>query len=324
MTASLLSSRVARRRGAAYAILVAVCLVLLAFSRTPPVLEVQHGLAFAFQPFQRAITMVADGAAAVVGTLTEIDRLRSDNERLRTENEQLRNENAQLQGIKSENDQLTALLQLRSSLGYTTVAGSVIGRDSSELRRVVTIDRGSDDGIEIGDSVIGPGSALAGRVTDVGPSFAHVLLVNDTSSTVVGQLSSSRATGDVVGQLGGVLVMRNIDATAKVQVGDEVLTAGIELAGGVKSPFPKGLVLGQVVDVSRASNDVVQTAYLEPAVDLEHLEHVLVITSYQGGLPAPDQQPTLCGGGPDNTLPEGETPCYTPGASVSAPASAKP
>jgi rod shape-determining protein MreC len=316
VTSGLLASRVARRQGITYAVLVAVAFALLAMSGLPPVLELQRGLAFAFQPVQRAVSSVADGAASVVTTVSEIDRLRGDNQRLRDENAQLQAENERLQGAKIENDQLNALLQLRQGLDFETVAARVVGRDSSELRRVVTLDHGSDDGVAVGDSVVGPGGALAGRVIEVGPSFAHVLLVNDTTSTVVGQLSTSRATGDVVGQLGGILVMRNIDATEKVQLGDEVLTAGIEIAGGIRSPFPKGLVLGQVVDVSRASNDVVQTAYLDPAADLDRLEYVLVITDYAGGLPPPDQEPTLCGGGPDNTLPEGEAPCYTPGPSA--------
>ncbi len=318
MTSGILASHSARRRAIAYALLVAVAFFLLAFSGSPPLRELQHGLAFAFQPMQRALSSVASGASTIVTTLTEIDRLRGENERLAIENQQLRNENDRLQAAKVENDQLTALLQLRNGLDFKTLTARVVGRDSSELRRVVTLDRGTDDGLAAGDSVIAAGGALVGRVEDLGPSFAHVLLVNDTSSTVVGQLASSRATGEVVGQLGGVLVMRNIDATEKVQPGDEVLTAGIELAGGIRSPFPKGLILGQVIDLRRDANDVVQTAYLEAAADLDRLEYVLVITNYDGGLPPPDQQPTVCGGGPDDTLPEGETPCYT------APPSATP
>ncbi|HET7027156.1 MAG TPA: rod shape-determining protein MreC [Candidatus Limnocylindrales bacterium] len=322
MTSALLTSRTARRRGIAYVLLLALSLILLAFSNTPPVVELQHGLAFAFQPLERAVSSVAGGASSMVTTLTEIQRLRSDNERLSAQNVELRNENARLGAMKVENDELNALLQLRNGLDYTTVAAQVVARDSSELRRVITLDRGSDDGVAAGDSVIAAGGALAGRVEDVGPTFAHVLLVNDTSSTVVGQLATSRATGEVVGQLGGVLVMRNIDATQTVDLGDEVVTAGIELAGGIRSPFPKGLVLGQVIDLRRDANDVVQTAYLDAAADLDRLEYVFVITNYDGGLPPPDQQPTVCGGGPDDTLPEGETPCYTPGPSGSpAPAS---
>ena len=70
-----------------------------------------------------------------------------------------------------------------------------------------------------------------------------------------------------------------------------MVTAGIELAGGVRSPYPKGLLIGQVVDVQRDANDVVQTAFLEPAADLDQLEYVLVITDYEGGLPPIEEQP---------------------------------
>jgi cell shape-determining protein MreC len=98
-----------------------------------------------------------------------------------------------------------------------------------------------------------------------------------------------------------------------VTVGDEVVTAGIELGVGVRSPYPKGLLVGQVVDVRRDSNSVVQTAYLRPAAPLDRLETLLVITDYQGGLPPIEQQPVDCGGG--GTLPQGEQPCLVPSAS---------
>ena len=80
----------------------------------------------------------------------------------------------------------------------------------------------------------------------------------------------------------------------------------IELGGGVRSPYPKGLLIGQVVDIRRDANAVVQTAYLQPAADFDKLEYVLVILDYEGGLPPIEEQPVDCadpeGGG---TLPEG-------------------
>ena len=85
------------------------------------------------------------------------------------------------------------------------------------------------------------------------------------------------------------------------------MTAGIDLGGGVRSPFPKGLLIGTVVDVARDANAVTQTAFIQPAADLDRLEYVLVITDYQGGLPPIDQQPIPCASG--GTLPEGEQPC---------------
>jgi len=305
-----------RRRAIGYSILLGASLVLVAVSSTAPVRELRAGLAFAFRPAQAALDDAARAVSGIVGALGEIDRLRRDNDALRQENERLKAEAARIEAIQRDNEQLTALLQLRSSLEYDTVAARVIARDSSEFRRIIALDRGSDAGIEVGDVVIGAGGALVGRVVELGRSTAHVLLINDLDSVVIGQFGSSGATGEVVGQLGGALVMRNIDATERISLGEEVVTAGIELAGGVRSPYPKGLLIGQVVDVARDPNAVVQTAYLAPPIDLDKLETVLVITSYRGGLPPADETPTDLLN-PDGTLPGGEQPFVTPFPSAS-------
>ena len=60
-----------------------------------------------------------------------------------------------------------------------TVAAEVIGRQTSQSERVVTLDTGSDRGISVGDVVLADGGALVGRVVEVGPNFSRVLLVSD-------------------------------------------------------------------------------------------------------------------------------------------------
>jgi rod shape-determining protein MreC len=321
---SLLANRAARRRGIAFAVLLVSSTLMMAFSSNPTVREVQNGVSFAFRPIQGAVHDVAAGIASVGDAVAEIDRLRVDNAALLAENGRLKVENALAEEVRRENELLTGLLQLRAGFDYQTVAATVIARESSEFRRVVVLDQGSDDGIAVGDVAIAAGGALAGRVTEVTGDSAKVVLLTDGEFKVIGQLSTSAATGEVIGQLGaGVLVMRQIDSSEQVTVGDEVVTAGIELGGGVRSPYPKGLLLGQVIDVRRDANDVVQTAYLQPAADLDRLEFVLVITDYQGGLPPIEQQPIDCNQ-PDGTLPQGEQPCFDPAASPSPGASVAP
>jgi rod shape-determining protein MreC len=144
------------------------------------------------------------------------------------------------------------------------------------------------------------------------------MIKTDTRSNVIANQQSA-ATGEVKGQVNGVLVMGRIDATEEVQPGYEIVTAGIELAGGARSPFPKGLLIGQVVDVQRDANAIVQTAYLMPAAGLDRLEWALVITDYEGGLPDLEEQPQPCGPGDDGTLPNEERPCISPPPST-APA----
>ncbi len=166
---SILATRAARRRGIVFIALLLTTVLLMAFSSNPTVRDVQSGIGFAFRPIQGALDQVAGAAASVASTIAEIDRLRTDNSSLRAENERLAAENARLEEIRRENDSLTALLQLRAGLDYDTVATSVIARESSEFRRLVVLDKGSGDGIEVGDVAVAAGGALVGRVTEVGP-----------------------------------------------------------------------------------------------------------------------------------------------------------
>ena len=108
--------------------------------------------------------------------------------------------------------------------------------------------------------------ALVGRVTDVGPTFAIVTLISDRSLDRHRPDSRrTRAKGDVIGQLGGALIMQNIDLDRD----DPARRAGASPPGSscraaIRSPYPKGLLIGQVTDVRRDASCVVQTAYLQP------------------------------------------------------------
>lgn len=310
------ASKQARRRGITLGVLIAVTLLLMAFSGNAYVQDLQNGMSYALRPFQAGLAGAADGIAGIAGAISEIDRLRSENASLGDENERLANENARLRALKQENDDMAALLQLQSGFDHATTAARVIGREMLDTRRVVTLDKGTDDGIALGDVVIVQGGALAGKVTDVGSTFAKVTLISDGTSTVVGKLLNSGETGDIVGQAGGVLVMRNVDSAVEVGIDEEVFTAGLELGGGIRSPYPAGLVIGSVVDVERDANDVVQTAFLAPAANLDSFELALIITDYDGGLPSAEDQLVPCG--EEGTVPEGEVECYTPAPSIKA------
>ena len=70
------------------------------------------------------------------------------------------------------------------------------------------------------------------------------------------------------------------------------MTAGIELSEGIRSPYPKGLLIGLIAGVSRSPDQLFQTALVTPVSDLDRLEYVLVITNYEGGLPGTEPTPT--------------------------------
>jgi rod shape-determining protein MreC len=177
------------------------------------------------------------------------------------------------------------------------VPAEVVSRQTTQYERVVTLNQGTERGISVEDVVVAGGAALVGQVVEVGQNYSRVLLISDTRSTVIGLVESSRATGEVKGQLGGSLVMAQIPSTDTIKVDDSVVTAGIDLGNGVRSPFPKGLVVGRIVDVQKDPNSVVQTAFVDPAAALDKLEYVLVVTDYEGGgqpvvLPSPSSAPS--------------------------------
>jgi rod shape-determining protein MreC len=306
---AFLANRAVRRRTVAYIALLVASLILVTVSSIPLVRDIQNGVAFAFKPVQVAIGGIARDVSSIATTIAEIDRLRRENTDLRRDNDRLQAESRSAAELRRENEQLTGLLQLRNGLEYQTLAVSVIARETSEARRAIVIDRGSDDGLAAGMVVIAGGGALVGRIAEVGPSFAHVVLISDATSTVIGQLLSTTATGKVIGQLGGALVMQDVDAAAKVTNGEEVFTAGIELQGGIRSPYPKGLLIGRVADVTRDPNEVVQKVFLEPAAPLDRLEFLLVITDYEGGITGPIETSVPCDPTRGGTLPDSDQPC---------------
>jgi rod shape-determining protein MreC len=154
----------------------------------------------------------------------------------------------------------------------------VVGLEPNYYLRYVTINVGAQQGVEVGMPVVSGGSALVGRIAQVGPRTAKVRLLTDADSSVAGLLQTARVTGLVNGQPGepdDTLRMEWIPQDESVGVGDIVLTSGL---GGF---MPKGLVVGQVTDVRQMDFELYQAATVRPAVDFARLELVLVITTFE-------------------------------------------
>lgn len=295
----MISSRAARRQTIAYALLVAASVLLLALSNSAPLLDLRHGVGFAMAPLQDVLRQGARGVGSFFATITELDELRRQNEELQQRLQLLEVTNQQLESLRSQNEQLTALLDVRSALDYETVAAEVISRAASANERTLSLDRGSDVGIRVDDPVVAGGGALVGRVIEVGQNYSRVLLISDGRSTVIGLTDTSRAEGEVKGQLERPLAMQRILATEEVALGERVVTAGIDLGDGIRSGYPKGLLIGTVIDIQRSPDQLFQTALLQAAAPLDHLEYVLVITDFQSLPPIDSPAPTPTDAGPN-------------------------
>jgi|DewCreStandDraft_2_1066082.scaffolds.fasta_scaffold01655_17 rod shape-determining protein MreC len=230
----------------------------------------------ALVPFQAALSQAADAVVGSWRALNEIGQLRTENARLRAEVERLRRELAQLAEASAEVERLRRLLAFRPSVPSATVAARVVTRDPSRWYTTLTVDRGARDGLRKNDPVV-TADGLVGRVLEVYPTAARVLLVTDPRSSVGVLVRTSREAGLVEGQGTEVLRLRYLSRSAVLREGDVLVSSGL---GGV---FPRGLVVGTVVSVSRPVGALFQEAQVRPAADLSRLEEVLVIVSGGGG-----------------------------------------
>ena len=288
----LLRGRPGRRQALLYVALLTISLLLLAFSSSTPITELRRGVGFAMAPIQSVLRQSGQTVSSFFATLGEIDRLRTENQDLTTQVDELATQNRSLESLQSQNQQLTDLLQVRSSLDYESTAAEVISRRITDQEHVISLDRGTNAGIEVNDPVVGGGGALVGQVVEVGPNYSRVLLITDERMNVVGLLEQSRGVGTVRGRLERPLEMDGISASNTVSLGEAVVTAGIELSADIRSPYPKGILIGTIADVQRSPDQLFQTALVTPAANFETLEYVLVITNYQGGLPPISPAPT--------------------------------
>ncbi|MFQ5812551.1 MAG: rod shape-determining protein MreC [Anaerolineae bacterium] len=229
-------------------------------------------------PVQEKMTSLANNISDLTQTTRDIRELRHRNEELQGLADSLMIENVRLKEIESENETLRRLLgftQANPTHSYKAaeVKGRVIGRDPSNFLSYLTIDSGSQQGIEKGMPVVTE-RGLVGRITDVGSNWAKVMLIIDPSSSVNALIQSSRATGVVEGQVGRSLLMKYIPQGETVNVNDIVLTSGL---GG---NFPQKLIIGQVTAVHQRDIEMFQQADIRPTVDFNRLEIVLVITNF--------------------------------------------
>jgi rod shape-determining protein MreC len=154
------------------------------------------------------------------------------------------------------------------------VIGREIAQDPSNLQRYITLDVGREAGIAHNMPVM-TDRGLVGRISEVGNGWSRVLLIVDRSSSVNVLTQSTRASGLIEGRADGSLMMRSIPQGDTISVGDTVFTSGL---GG---NFPRQILIGQIVEVERKDYELYQTAIVQPTVDFDHLEAVLVVTGFE-------------------------------------------
>jgi len=261
--------------------------LLFLLSGSAPVLAVQGAAGQVARTVSEPAAAVGRGVVSVRDLFVDIRSLQARLTALLEERDQLAAEAARIASLEREVAELQATLDLRATTSFATVAAQVVARDFAIDRRYVILDVGSADGVKVGDVVIGAGASLAGRVVQVSDQSCQVRLLTDPEFSVTSEVASTGAIGQVRGRAANPLAFDDVDAQRQVLVGAEITTSGIELSPTLRSAFPRGLSVGRVVAVNSVASAVLQSADVQPTLDLDSVRTLLVILNYRGGLPDP-------------------------------------
>ena len=232
-------------------------------------------------PIRTGVSKLADGAELIYSYIFGYEALSTENERLKEQLAQMRDDARLADSLARENERLRDMLELKTSNpDYKYVDGYIISWDSNDWSKTFTINQGANMGIQENMCAITANGELVGLVSEVGPNYSIVKSVLDSSLEISATISSSGYNGMIKGgytvDMPDLLIMNYLPSNAIIHINDQVVTTG-------STVYPRGLVLGNVIDAGYDDTGVAKFAIVDPAVNINEMEQVFVITEFEVG-----------------------------------------
>ena len=253
---------------------VALTIVSGAVNQSVPSLLVQGLLA----PLKAGANAMTEQAEKFYGYMFRYESLAAENEALKAQIADMEDEARQADSYQRENQRLRKLLDLTSTHeDYELVDAYVIAWSSTDWSSTVTVNKGTDAGIQLDMCAITANGEVVGLVTEVGKNFAVVKTILDSSLEISATIASSGYRGMVKGGYTDgrkdLLYMDYLPSSAIIRNNDQVVTSG-------STVYPRNLIMGHIVDAGFDETGVAKYAILEPAADLGRLEQLFILTDY--------------------------------------------
>lgn len=230
-------------------------------------------------PLRAGAKVMTDQAEQIYDYIFRYKLLETENDRLKEALSQLQQDAREVDSLVRENERLRKLLELKAAHeDYELVDGYIIARSSGDWVSTLTINRGTTAGIEVGMCAITENGEVVGLVTEVGSNYAVVTTVMDSSIGISATIADTGYAGVVTGGYASghpeLLRMDYLRSDAMIRNNDQVVTAG-------STVYPRNLVLGYIVDAGYDDYGTAKFAYLQPAVDVDGLEQIFILTDYE-------------------------------------------
>lgn len=261
-------------------VIVLICLGLVVYTgATGNGNPVSDGIGMALAPLQKGVSRISEMAGKGMAYFEGYDALEEENaalkEELRKNEQKLRDAAAAL----DENERLRSMLGIKErSRDFEFEVAEVIARSPGEWATTISLDKGSNQGVEVDDLVI-TDDGMVGYVSNVTPTYCDVTTVIDTNMQAGALITRTREVGIAEGDYAlmdeGNLKLAYLDPDSGVVIGDTVETSG---RGGV---FPKGIMIGTVERIVPEENGISNYAVIKPFVDVEKVTNVFIITDFE-------------------------------------------
>ena len=232
----------------------------------------ENAISSLVMPIQNGLTYLKNKISGNEDFFVEIGSLKQENEELKKKNSELEQTLREFEIVKSENETLKQYVNLTDKYqNYESVPAYIINKNISNYNNMFVINVGKNDGIDVNMTVIAD-KGLVGHVVSVTDTTAKVQTIVDTANSVSATLSSSRESILCRGSLSEKkLKATYIPTDDTIIEGENVETSGM---GGI---YPKGIHIGTIEKVVKNQNITDRYAIVNPAVDFDKIETVLVI-----------------------------------------------
>ena len=229
-------------------------------------------------PFRAAATSLTRTAEKYYGYMFRYEALAAENEVLEARIAEMEDVARQADSVSRENERLRQALDLLATHeDYKLVDSYIIGWSSTDWENTLTINRGTSSGIQENMCAITANGEVVGLVTDVGLNWAEVTTILDSTLEISGTISASGYNGMVKGgYIEGnetLLQMNYLPSAAIIRNKEQVVTSG-------STVYPRGLIMGTIVDADFAETGIAKYALLDPAAEIDSLEQIFIITEY--------------------------------------------
>jgi rod shape-determining protein MreC len=228
-------------------------------------------------PLQEGVSAVVRPIGSFFSNVFRAGSLQAENEALQATIARLRTQVQEYFELKRERDELSRLVQLEEEIGIQGFGARVVAEGPSNYEWTVIVDKGSADGV-YDDMPVMSGAGLVGRVVQVTPSAAQVMLIIDPESRVTARLARSGEVGLLEGNRSEDLRFALLDPEVEVEPGELVVTSGYHLQNGTEAGiFPPGIPIGEVSVVENDPTDLERVVHVRPFVDFTRPDVVLMV-----------------------------------------------